>query len=81
MKITGNKGYVDIERDGDVARFYGDLCTKGFEAIASTMEWLTNVRSVKEEERLELMCAVREHLKKNKFKVFFTDERGKRLKF
>ena len=81
MKITGEKGHVDIEHNGNIARFYGDLCINGFSAIASTMEWLLHKGSVREEERLELMKAVREHLKKNKFKVHFTDEKGKKLKF
>jgi hypothetical protein len=40
MKITGTKCYVDIEHNGKVARFWGDLCLHGFSAIANTMEWL-----------------------------------------
>lgn len=65
------------------ARFAGDLCSNGFAAISNTMRWLQpeeNVPAI-EEERLELMRAVREHFKRDKEKVFFANEMGKRLKF
>ncbi len=41
MKITGTRGYIDIEYDGKTARFSGDMCIDGFAAIANTMKWLS----------------------------------------
>lgn len=32
IKITGTKWYVDIEYDGNIARFDGELCIDGFYA-------------------------------------------------
>ena len=83
MKFLLRQGYVDIEHNGKVARFAGDLCIKGFAAIASTMKWLQPTENVPvtESDRLELMRAVREFFKREKNNVYFIDGKGKRLKF
>ena len=83
MKITGTKGYIDIEHNGKTARFSGDMCIDGFAAIASTMKWISlNERfPVTEQERLDLMRAVREEVKNNQYKVFFTDDKYGDLEF
>ena len=83
MKITGTRGYIDIENDGKVARFSGDLCIDGFAAIACTMKWLPphDNLPVTEEERLSLMRAVREEVKDNKYKVFFTNSKYEDIDF
>ena len=77
MKITGTRGYIDIEYDGKTARFSGDMCIDGFAAIANTMKWVSPYENLQvlEEERLSLMRAVREEVKNNKYKVFFTNEK------
>ena len=83
MKITGTRGYIDIEHDGKTARFSGDMCIDGFAAIASTMKWLSPHENllVTTEERLKLMKSVRKEVKDNKYKVFFTNEKYEDLEF
>jgi hypothetical protein len=81
MKFRYRQGNVDIEHDGKIARFWGDLCNVGFAAIASTMEWLSPNSSepVSETERNEFMKAVNEHFANVKDRVFFVDDNGKEL--
>ena len=83
MKITGARSYINIEYNGKVAQFYGELCIDGFAAIADTMKWLPPYEKdpVTEKERLALMQAVREELKDNKYKVFFTNEAYEDIEF
>lgn len=83
MKISGTKWYVDIEHNGQIARFGGELGIDGFAAIASSMEWIRHVGPVRDDERLELMRAVREYVNSNKNvdKVFFTDEKYNDLEY
>ena len=83
MKITGTRSYIDIENNGKTARFYGELCIDGFAAIASTIKWLPPYENlpVSETERLSLMRAVREEVKNNEYKVFFTNEKYENLEF
>lgn len=40
IKITGTKWYVEIECDGNIARFDGELCIDGFCAKANTLMWI-----------------------------------------
>ena len=83
MKITGTKGYIDIEYHGKTARFSGDMCIDGFAAIANSMKWLPPYDNfpVTENERLSLMRAVREEVKDNKYKVFFTNDKYEDIDF
>ncbi len=83
MKITGTRGYIDVEYDGKTARFSGDMCIDGFAAIANTMKWLPPHEnlSVTEKDRLSLMRAVREDVKNNKYKVFFTNDKYEDIDF
>ena len=83
MRITGTRGYIDIEHDGKAARFSGDMCIDGFAAIASSMKWLPPYENlpVTEKERLLIMNAVREEVKNNKYKVFFTNDKYEDIDF
>lgn len=82
FEIRGTKCYVDIENNGKVARFWGDLCLHGFSAIASTMEWLSPDASVSvnDDERNALIKDVMKFCRWRKFKVIFIDDKGKRLR-
>lgn len=82
LKITGAKDYVDIECGNRTARFWGDLCANGFSAIASTMEWLApeGAAEVKAEDRALLISKVRRFLRWKRFKIFFVDDNGKKIK-
>lgn len=81
LKITGTKGYVDIENNGKTARFWGDLCLQGFTAIADTMEWISpeGMGEVSDSERALLVKEVKKRNRKEKFKITFVDQKGKRL--
>lgn len=70
MKITGTKWYVDIEHNGKVARFWGDLCLREFTAIANTMEWISPQinNEVGDNERAEFIKEVKKSGKKRKSK-------------
>lgn len=81
MKITGAKGYVDIEHNGRTARFWGDLCLRGFSAIASTMEWLPPYSNdvIKADERNAFILEVKKFCKRGKNNIIFTDDKGKKI--
>lgn len=83
MKMTGTRGYIDIEHDGKTARFSGDMCIDGFAAIMSSMRWLPPYENVPvtEKECLSLMRAVREEVKNSKYKVFFTNDKYEDIDF
>jgi hypothetical protein len=83
LKITGTRGYIDIEHNGRTARFSGELCIDGFAAIASTMKWLppNDKLTVTETDCISLMKAVIEELKDNENKVFFTNDRYEDIDF
>ena len=83
IKITGTKWYVDIEYQGNIARFDGTLGLNEFAAIASPMTWVRHAGPVKEGELLELMCAVREYCKRKNdgSKIVFTDEEYRDLEY
>ena len=80
MKVSGTKSYVDIECEGKTARFQGELLIHGFEAIASTMEWLSPKPGdqVSEEDRVRLISMIQKHFRWKRFKVFFVDDKGEK---
>ncbi len=81
MKISGTKSYVDIEQNGKTARFWGDLCINGFQAVASTMEWIAGGNGDKpsDAERTSLMKEVKKNHSKH-FKITFVDDKGKKIR-
>jgi len=83
VKITGTRSYIDIENNGKIARFFGELCIDGFAAIASTMKWLPpyDKQLVTEYDRISLMREVITELKDNENKVFFTNEKYEDFEF
>lgn len=82
LVVTGTKSYVDIQYDNKTARFWGDLCTDGFAAIASTMEWYSPEGGIaaSSDERAQFISAVRRHFRWKRFKVFFVDEQGRKIR-
>lgn len=77
VKIKGTKSYVDIEYNGRIARFWGDLCLHGFRAIANTMEWVFPHKegTVTEDERNTFIAEVKKFCNKGKNKVIFIDKK------
>ena len=82
LVVTGTNSYVDIQYGNKVARFWGDLCTDGFAAIESTMEWRSpeGKISASSDDRAQLISAVRRHFRWKRFKVFFVDEKGRKIR-
>ena len=81
LVVTGTNSYVDIQYRNQTARFWGDLCSNGFAAIESTMEWLSPEGGIpaSSEDRAQFISAVRRHFRWKRFKVFFVDEKGRRF--
>ena len=73
MKIIGTRGDIDVEYNGKVARFDGELGMKGFYAIAKTIRWLPPHEHlvVTEEERNALVTAVLKESEGREFQIFF----------
>lgn len=82
LVVTGTNSYVDIQYGNKTARFWGDLCTNGFAAIESTMEWLSPEGGIlpDSDERAQFISAVRRHFRWKRFQVFFVDDKGKKIK-
>ena len=80
--ITGTNSYVDIQYGNKTARFWGDLCTNGFAAIESTMEWrsLEGGIPASSDDRAQLMAAVCRYFRWKRFKVYFVDEKGRKIR-
>jgi hypothetical protein len=72
----------DMEYNGKIVRFDGELLINGFMAIASTMEWLppNDGDEVTDDERITLIKAVRKDCRWRRFKVIFADDEGKPLR-
>lgn len=73
IKITGTNGYVDIEYEGNIARFNGDMCIDGFYANINSISWIKSPKDMDKFELSELIKAVQEFNKKNKFKIYFVN--------
>ena len=80
--VTGTNSYIDIQYGNKTARFWGDLCTNGFAAIESTMEWLSPEGGipVSSNDRAQFISAVRRHFRWKRFKVFFVDDKGRKIR-
>ena len=83
MRITGTRGYIDVEYNGRTARFSGDMCIDGFAAIENSIKWIPPHESlpVTEKDLSLVMNAVREEVKNNKYKVFFTNDKYEDIDF
>ena len=79
MKITGDRGQVQIEDKGNIARFYGELCSNGFYADAGSILWLKKKGEATEEDRLNLIHKVIRHQQNDSFKILFSDDEGRLL--
>lgn len=79
MKITGDRGQVQIEDEGNIARFYGELCSNGFYADAGSILWLKKKGEATEEDRLNLIHKVIRHQQNDSFKILFSDDEGRLL--
>ena len=81
VKITGTKGYMDIEYDGCTARFNGELCVDGFYAYASSLTWIkwNNCKGhVAEEDKIKIMHKAQEYESKY-FRYIFLDDNDNEL--
>lgn len=87
MKFIGgsSRDHINIELDGKIARFWGELAIYGF--IAGQMDWVyPEERRATEEERLEFIKAVKKAYRKEQprkvrkqFKIHFYNEQGKKI--
>lgn len=77
MKITWNRGNVDVEWKGRRARFSGELGLEGFAADPDSMKWMTPKRDVPAtfEEREEWVKAINDYYGNTKrSRVFFLND-------
>ena len=79
IKITGTKGYVQIEDNGNIARFNGELCDDGFYAKADSIQWVRHKGVAADKDRIDLICKVTKYVKGHDFKVLFYDENNNLL--
>lgn len=86
MKFSGSsRAYIDIEVDGKIARFWGDITIYGFDAV--DMEWVyPESRDATEEEEIEFIKVVKKAYRKEQprivrkqFKIRFFDKHGKKI--
>ena len=82
LVVTGTNSYVDIQYGNKTARFWGDLCANGFAAIESTMEWLSPEGGppAGSDDKAQLISAVRRHFRWKRFRIFFVDEKGRKIR-
>mgnify|MGYP000118704475 CR=1 FL=1 len=80
IKSTGTKWYIDIEYEGNIARFDGEMCTDGFYANTNAISWIKYQGNVDKFELSKLINAVQEYNKNNKFKIYFVNDDGNEYK-
>lgn len=73
MKITGTKSYINVEHNGRIARFGGELGMHGFYAIVESMKWLPPYEHlpVATEERNALVKAILKESEGKDFQIYF----------
>ncbi|MDR2492225.1 MAG: hypothetical protein LBD25_02010 [Coriobacteriales bacterium] len=72
-----SRGVIRIECNGRVAHFVGELASDGFEAYASSMEWIMSDGTTEiptEAEKLEVMEAAVAHYKGKAYCIHFVDD-------
>lgn len=80
MKVTGTKGYVQIEDDnGNIARFDGEACLGSFYAYADSVRWIRHAGEATDQDRLDLIYKATRYGKNCGKKVLFFDDDGKVL--
>ena len=82
MKIVfTSKESIDIEYEGKVARFSGELGIVGFRAKADSMKWVTpqNDNSISPAERKRWIDEINRYYVKSKDRIFFLDSNGKEI--
>lgn len=80
IKITGTKWYVEIEYDGNIAAFDGELGIDGFYEKVNTLTWIKHKGNAVEEDKIRLIRNVQKYVSKQKFKVIFVDNNVNELK-
>ena len=80
MKVTGTKGYGQIEDDnGNIARFDGEACLGSFYAYADSVRWIRHAGEATDQDRLDLIYKATRYGKNCGKKVLFFDDGGKVL--
>ena len=80
MKVTGTKGYVQVEDDnGNIARFDGEVCLGSFYAYADSVRWIRHAGEAADQDRLDLIYQATRYGKNCGEKVLFFDDDGKVL--
>lgn len=82
MKITGKRAYMDVEHNGRIAHFGGELCVNGFDAFPSSMKWTfpKTDENITEWERKWLMNEILKWNSMRRFKITFLEDNGKEIK-
>ncbi len=76
VKITGTKCYVNIEYDGNIVRFDGEMCVDGFYAYVNSYYWIKHRGFADQTDLSEIAKIIRESNKTNNFKVYFVNSDG-----
>ncbi len=73
MKITGTRSYIDVETDGKVVRFSGELGINGFYATKNSAHWLPphDQQPITNKECDQIVEKVKEKSVGKNFQVFF----------
>ena len=80
VKVTGTKGYVQIEDDnGNIARFDGEVCLGRFYAYADSVRWIRHAGEATDKDRLNLIYQATRYGKNCGEKILFFDDDGKVL--
>ena len=80
MKVTGTKGYVQVEDDnGNIARFDGEVCLGRFYAYADSVRWIQHAGEATDQDRLDLIYQATRYGKNCGEKILFFDDDGKVL--
>lgn len=69
-RIKGTRDWMEVHlEDGRVARMLGELLVNGFVAFTKTLREWKDGKPITEEEKKELIEAIKEHQKVSKVKI------------
>ena len=73
-KINGNRDHMDVcFDDGRVARFIGEMLVDGFVAFTSSLKSWQDGKPITDEEKKEIIDAIKERQKISKVKIYLED--------
>lgn len=73
-KINGNRDHMDVYfDDGRVAGFIGEMLVDGFVAFMSSLKNWQDGKPITDEEKREIIDAIKERQKISKVKIYLED--------